>query len=123
MQINKDEIQRPTLITPFLSEELTPDNEFLTYVDTNNDCKSVTQTTNYIKTDSNSLIHRTADDEFFCKQCTVFPQVHDKSIFFHDVNNDYKIVFKVHLVDTQIFEELHSVKDFHILKPHSHNYM
>jgi len=49
MQINKDEIQRSTLITPFLSEELTPDNEFLTYVDTNNDCKSVTQTTNNSK--------------------------------------------------------------------------
>lgn len=49
MQINQNEIQRPTLITPFFGKELTPDNEYLSYVDTSSDCISVTPTSNNSK--------------------------------------------------------------------------
>ena len=33
MQVNKQNIQRPRLIEPFLNEELTPSNDFVTYID------------------------------------------------------------------------------------------
>jgi hypothetical protein len=49
MQINQNEIQRPTLITPFFGQELTPDNEYLTYIDTSINCISVTPTSNNTK--------------------------------------------------------------------------
>ena len=33
MQVNKQNIKRPSLIEPFFNEELTPSNEFLIYID------------------------------------------------------------------------------------------
>jgi len=49
MQININEIQRPTLITPFIGQELTPDNEFAEYIDTTTINKSVTSRLNTSK--------------------------------------------------------------------------
>ncbi len=34
MKVQADQIKRPRLIEPFFNEELTPDNEFVTYIDT-----------------------------------------------------------------------------------------
>ena len=36
MQVNKEEIKRLSLIEPFFNEELTPENEFVTYIDCTN---------------------------------------------------------------------------------------
>jgi len=33
MQVNKQNIKRPKLIEPFFNEELTPSNDFVTYID------------------------------------------------------------------------------------------
>lgn len=49
MQININEIQRPTMITPFIGQELTPDNEIVEYIDTTTIDKSVTSQLNTSK--------------------------------------------------------------------------
>ncbi len=33
MQVNQSQIKRPRLIEPFFNEDLTPDNNFVTYID------------------------------------------------------------------------------------------
>lgn len=57
MQVNRENIQRPSLITPFFNMELTPDNEYLTYIDTMNESKSVTS--NHSNDNYNSLKENT----------------------------------------------------------------
>lgn len=37
MQISKNEIQRPSLITPFFGLELSPYNDYIDYIETTND--------------------------------------------------------------------------------------
>jgi hypothetical protein len=105
MQINQNEIQRPTLITPFFDQELTPDNEYLTYIDTSNDCISVTPTSNNSK---NQLLYEDACWLYRLQEDSYFLNVHS--------------LFKVEDDDiSQICEEIFSASSFHIFKPQSHN--
>ena len=41
MQVNKNQIQRPSLIEPFFDKELTPDNDYVTYIDCSTNSSSV----------------------------------------------------------------------------------
>ncbi len=58
MQVNIKAIKRPKLITPFFNEEITPDNEFLTYIDCNfamTKSSKVTPNANFIKQNLNNV--------------------------------------------------------------------
>ena len=41
MQVNQNQIQRPQLIESFFNEELTPDNEYVTYIDCSTNASAV----------------------------------------------------------------------------------
>jgi len=41
MQVNQNQIQRPSLIEPFFDKELTPDNKYITYIDCSINASSV----------------------------------------------------------------------------------
>jgi len=41
MQVNQNQIKRPSLIEPFFDKELTPDNEFVTYINCSISSQSV----------------------------------------------------------------------------------
>ena len=41
IQVNKNQIQRPSLIEPFFDKELTLDNDYVTYIDCSTNSSSV----------------------------------------------------------------------------------
>ena len=55
MQVNINNIQRPTLIEPFLNEELTPDNEFLTYIDCTTNLSNTVHKNNGVTSNSHNI--------------------------------------------------------------------
>ena len=54
MQVNKQNIQRPSLIEPFFNKELTPSNEFVTYIDCTNNFSNVVYRKN-VTSDSHNI--------------------------------------------------------------------
>ena len=107
MQINQNEIQRPTLITPFFGQELTPDNEYLTYIDTSSDCISVTPTSNNSK---NQLLYEDACWLYRLREDSYFINFHP---FFKLENDDI----------SEICDEIFSARFFQISNPQSRNCM
>ena len=80
MQVNQNQIKRPSLIEPFFNEELTPDNEYVTYIDCSTNAsavvhkKSVTPTisNNIEKQLNNKRFYRFVDNALMGKKCS-FP--------------------------------------------------
>ena len=91
MQIDKNQIKRPSLIEPFFDKELTPDNEFVTYIDCSTNAqsvvhkKNVTPTSHNIKKPLKSKNYRRAVDNELIKECPVLPFKQSSGfVFVHD---------------------------------------
>ena len=55
MQVNKQNIQRPRLIEPFLDKELTPSNNFVTYIDCTTKSSNVVHKKGDVTSDSHNI--------------------------------------------------------------------
>ena len=89
MQVNQNQIKRPSLIEPFFNEELTPDNEFVTYIDCSIKSssvvhkKSVTPISHNIKKSLKNENYRRAVDNVLVKNCPVFDYGESSKWFFY----------------------------------------
>ena len=91
MQINQNQIKRPRLIEPFFDKELTPDNEFVSYIDCSISSqsavsrKNVTPASHNIKKSLKSKKYRRAVDNELIKECPALPFKQSSSyVFVHD---------------------------------------
>ena len=89
MQVNQNQIQRPQLIESFFNEELTPDNEYVTYIDCSTNAsavvhkKSVTPDSHNIKKSLKNENYRRAMDNVLMKFCPVFGRLDSFNYMFY----------------------------------------
>jgi len=118
MQVNKNQIQRPSLIEPFFDKELTPDNDYVTYIDcsTNSSSvvhkKSVTPDSHNIKKALKTENHHRYIDNPLVKICPVFSHVESNNYFSVHSNNSCLLFIKPDLDKHKDYYKLHD--DFSI---------
>lgn len=118
MQVNKNQIQRPSLIEPFFDKELTPDNDYVTYIDCSTNSSSVVHKKNVtpdshnikkvLKTENN---HRYINNPLV-KKCPVFPHVESNNYFVVIKDNASLLFIKPDVEQHKDYYKLHD--DFSI---------
>lgn len=114
MQVNKQDIQRPRLIEPFLNKELTPSNDFVTYIDctytpsniVHKKDSATSKSHNSKKALKNENIFRAFDSPLF-KRCPIFLQKSSFEYIFVIFNSEAIIFIKPDTQQHHKYYELH----------------
>ena len=125
MQVNTNNIQRPTLMEPFFNKELTPDNEFLTYIDCNTNSSNIVHKKCSVTSDSHnskkSIINdfRNINNPLLDNTCTLLYSAMDSSYQVVHFKNSSIMFFKP---DSDVINNLKRDDDFSIFEtPQLHN--
>ena len=114
MQVNKQNIQRPKLIEPFLNEELTPSNDFVTYIDcTNTQSNIVHKKDSATSKSHNSKKALKSENPFsginnpLMKRCPVFSPKSTSKYFFVMSEQEAALFIEPDVEEHQNYYKLH----------------